>query len=68
MARPFIWFGPASVQALRTALAAASPAARLEIHEEVHDDFTLRVVEPGEVSPEGGGGINESHVCPPLCP
>jgi len=33
MARPFIWFGPASVQSLREALGAASAAAHLEIHE-----------------------------------
>lgn len=68
MARPFIWFGPTSVQALRALLAAASPAARLEIHEEKDDGFTLHVVEPGAVVIEGGGGVNESHVCPPLCP
>lgn len=66
----YVWFGPESVAKLRDALNAASPEARLEIHEHKHDEFTLHVVEPSDVvaTDGGGGGINESHICPPQCP
>lgn len=70
MARPFTWFSPASVQVLRERLNAASADAHLEVHEEAHG-MILYVVEPGisgEQVTEGGGGVNESHTCPPVCP
>lgn len=69
MARPFVWFGPDSVAQLRVLLSGASDQARLEVHEHQHGEFTLHVVEPGDVIAEGGGGgVNESHTCPPVCP
>lgn len=66
MARPFVWFDPAAVQALRERLNAASPDAWLEVHEE-GKHTTLYVREPGygEVTAASGGGINDAHVCPP---
>ena len=68
MARPFHWFGPVSVSALRQALNAASPDARLEVHQD-GQDMTLHVKEPVEAADGGGGGgINDSHICPPQCP
>lgn len=66
MPRPFVWFDPAAVQALRTQLGAASPDAWLEVHDE-GKHTTLYVREPGQgdMTAAGGGGINDAHVCPP---
>lgn len=65
--RPFHWFGPDSVAALREKLNAAGPGAILEVHQH-GQDMTLWVVPAGIVALEGGGGVNESHICPPVCP
>jgi hypothetical protein len=37
------------------------------VHEDAHG-MTLHVVEPGRDIVAQGGGINESHTCPPVCP
>ena len=67
MARPFHWYEGASVEELTRQLV-ANPGARLEVHQDGQDMF-LHVVPAGAVSTEGGGGgINESHICPPVCP
>lgn len=67
MARPFHWFGPESVAQLKAELDAGL-VARLEVHQD-GTDMTLHVVHEGDLVVEGGGGgINESHVCPPSCP
>jgi len=67
MPKPFHWFGPASVVDL-TAKLLAHPVARLEVHED-GPDMTLLVIYADEVVTEGGGGgVNDSHICPPVCP
>lgn len=68
MARPFHWFQGASVEELTRQLV-ASPGCRLEVHAE-GQDLIFYVIPPGAVSAEGegGGGINDSHICPPVCP
>lgn len=66
MSAHFHWFGPESVTKLRDALNAATAAARLEVHTD-GEAMTLHVVEP-DAAAVAGGGVNESHVCPPFCP
>lgn len=68
MPRPHTWFSPEATEKVREKLNAAGPGARLEIHGHWHEQ-TIYVVRPGEVLAEGsGGGVNEAHVCPPICP
>ena len=64
MSRPFHWFQGASVEELTRQLV-ANPGARLEVHQD-GQDMTLLIVPPGVVA-EGGGGIDDSHICPPDC-
>lgn len=64
----FWWFQGASVEQLFAELEAAGENARLEVHLD-GQHMTLHVVAAGITPQEGGGGgINESHVCPPVCP
>lgn len=67
MSARYHWFGPVSTQALRELLNAASRDAQLQVHQD-GQAMTLHVVEPSDVVTEGGGGgVNDSHVCPPDC-
>lgn len=67
MPRPFWWFSGDSVRALRERLNAAGDTARLEVHLD-GNDMTLDVV-PADVIPAAPSpSINESHICPPVCP
>jgi len=63
----FWWFSGASVEELTRQLT-AHPGARFEVHP-TNDGRCLLFVKPqGTVSPDGGGGgINDSHLCPPDC-
>lgn len=63
---PYWWFQGPSVEELTRQLN-AKPGARLEVH--LHEHLmSFRVVGPGEIVTEGsGGGINDSHACPPDC-
>lgn len=64
---PYWWFQGASVEELTRQLN-AKPGARLEVYLREHL-MSFRVVGQGEVVAEGGGGgINDSHICPPVCP
>ena len=69
--RPYWWWQGASVAELITRLGVAGPNARLEVHIDAAQHATLVVVPP----PTGSDRvrpldppINESHVCPPVCP
>lgn len=70
--RPYFWWQGASVNAL-TELLVDNPGCRLEVRfDEGGNHATLHVVPAttvsGHVIPLDGGGINESHICPPQCP
>lgn len=67
MSRPFWWFQGKSVEELTEALINAGSSARLEVHLD-GQDMTLHVVPLIALEGGGGGGINDSHVCPPQCP
>lgn len=67
MAKPFLWFGPATVAELREQLNAVG-SARLEIHDDGRDATIVVVPEDAD----GARGqplrpLNESHWCPPDC-
>jgi hypothetical protein len=64
--KPFVWLGPEQCDELRRQLN-AGPVLRLEIHGK-GKDTTLHVIPGGPVPLEGGGEINKSNVCPPICP
>lgn len=64
---PFWWFGAPTVRELYDRLGAAGPdTARLEVHlsgkkmtlEVIADSSTASRIQP----------LNDSHVCPPICP
>jgi hypothetical protein len=56
------------VAEFREKLNAASDDARIEVHQD-GDKMTLHVVEPVQaMDGGGGGGTNDSHLCPPVCP
>lgn len=66
--RPYFWWQGASVNAL-TELLVDNPGCRLEVRfDEGGNHATLHVVPVGVQTFDGGGGINESHICPPQCP
>ena len=65
--KPYWWFQGASVASLIAALEAAGADARLEVHLD-GDKMTLFVVPTGGAAVASGGGIDDSHVCPPQCP
>ena len=69
MARPYWWFQGDSVAALRNALEGAGENPRLEVHLD-GQAMTLHVFHAGEIGElaDGGGGINDAHICPPVCP
>ena len=70
MAKKYWWFQGDSVRELTRQLAEAGAFARLEIHP-VGDGLKLFVIASGGVGADeggGGGGINDSHTCPPSCP
>lgn len=62
----FVWLGPDATERLRQELNAAGPGAHVEIHGK-NEHTTLYVVGLGALR-VAGGGINEAHVCPPICP
>lgn len=63
----FWWFRGESVAALRAHLNGVGPECRLEVRIQ-GDDMTFTVI-PESLGPtEAGGVINQSHVCPPICP
>lgn len=74
--KPYHWFQGASVRTLFDRLAAAGPdTARLEVHED-GPSMTLRVV-PADIRrasfvAEAGDDcdepIDDSRLCPPVCP
>ena len=69
--RPYFWWQGASVNAL-TELLVDNPGCRLEVRfDEGGNHATFHVKPVGQPtladdSPQGGG-INESHLCPPDC-
>jgi hypothetical protein len=68
MSRPYWWFQGATVAALRERLNAASPDAVLEVHLN-GEKMTLDVVEPDAArGEERVTALNESFICPPVCP
>lgn len=68
MARPFHWFSGASVAELQRQLGAAKDP-RLEVHQD-GADMRLYVYDQATEADVAttNDGINESHVCPPICP
>lgn len=67
MARPIVWFAGPSFVELKRRFAEAADDGVFEIHEEGTERY-LYVLKAGEPSPEDvSGGINESHICPPVC-
>lgn len=63
---PYWWFQGASVEELTRQLN-AKPGARLEVHLAGHL-MSFFVVPAGAIrDASGGGGINDSHACPPDC-
>lgn len=62
----FIWLGPDSTERLRQELNAAGPGAHVEMHGK-GEHTTFYVIRVG-TSRVAGGGINEAHTCPPVCP
>jgi len=67
MSARFHWFQGASVVKLREALNAAGDGARVEVHDEEGDRMVIYVYAPDKAFAEGGG-INDSFICPPVCP
>jgi hypothetical protein len=67
MSARFHWFQGASVIKLREELNRAGDEARLEVHQEEGDQMVFYIIAPGELRAEGGG-INDSFICPPICP
>jgi len=70
MARPFYWFSGESVRELRRQLDVVGDDARVEFYPE-GDDATIEVHEPTQegVAPlRSLPPINDSHICPPMCP
>jgi hypothetical protein len=69
---PFWWFDAKATEKLREKLNAAGDGARLEIHHKgdasivvVDGSLHLVVVPAGQSSHDP---INDSHICPPVCP
>jgi len=65
--KPFHWFKFSTWSQLRDRLNAASELAWLEVHQD-GDAMTLQVVEPGTEAVIREAPLNESYVCPPICP
>lgn len=68
-AKKFWWFQGASVRELYSRLSGTNPdTARLEVHL-TGDKMTLEVIVDGGVEAASRTPpINESRVCPPICP
>lgn len=66
-APPYWWFQGASVEELTRQLV-AKPGCRLEVHLDGHLMSFFVVPVGGVIAEGGGGGIDDSHVCPPSCP
>lgn len=68
-AESYWWFGPETVEPLKERLAAAGSGARLEVRLHANDKLWLRIVPAGVTSEAAAGNdLNESHICPPICP
>jgi hypothetical protein len=69
MSRPYWWFKGASVTELCDRLN-DTPNARLEVRIDDNQKMTLTVVPdgPSTAAAPFDPPINESHVCPPICP
>jgi len=63
----FWWFQGTSVDQITAELIAAGPGARLEVRPD-GDQCTIHVIPVVQTAEGGGGGTNDSHVCPPQCP
>lgn len=69
MAKKYWWFQGESVRQLTALLTNVGPEAILEVHPD-GDGLRLFVLRSDEVSVAeggGGGGVNDSHPCPPQC-
>lgn len=68
----FIWFGPESFDKILTEMksVADDPNRRIEFHMDTKKGEAFVFVEPiiHPMDGGGGGGTNDSHVCPPQCP
>lgn len=62
------WFRGASVHALAARLQDAGPDARLEVRIDAEDKMTFRIVVDGATASVAEEDINESWLCPPICP
>jgi hypothetical protein len=67
MADKFWWFQGATVLALRDRLAGATETTILKCIPE-GDKLLLDVVEPITPDASTAGPLNESYICPPICP
>lgn len=70
MARPFYWFAGESVRELRRQLDVVGDEARVEFHVD-GNHATIEVQEPAQEGVEPLRPlprINDSHICPPVCP
>lgn len=66
----FEWFSEESTAEIGARIAAAGPGARLELRRAADGGLLARVVGKSEngAAVAGGGDINDSRVCPPICP
>lgn len=67
MSRPYWWFAGESVKKIRAELIAAGDSARIEVHLD-GNDMRIHVIPEVTILEGGGGGTNDSHICPPHCP
>jgi hypothetical protein len=67
MSKPFWWFEGASVTALLERLT-ANPDARLEVHLDGEKMTFIVASKRADAAAPFDPPINESHICPPICP
>lgn len=68
----FLWFQGATVRGLRDRLNAIPDEhidnAIFKVNAPFNEHATLEVEHPAGVQAVEGGGLNEAHICPPVCP
>lgn len=62
------WFNGATVTELTQRLNAAGDGARLEVRIDAQKKMTLQVVATTDLAAAKTQPLNDSHLCPPVCP
>jgi hypothetical protein len=62
------WFSGATVTELTQRLNAAGEGARLEVRIDAKKSMTLDVVATTDLAASKLQPLNDSHLCPPICP